>query len=131
MMRKGGYQAGNVQTPVKQVHPIWRGFGCILLFIIPVMAYTVAMMIVEANVTQRWFDIPPELVYSLPASVSRGLPASVTNLFLVKLLIAVAISFLLFGIFTVTYSLVYRMSGGYRLGPTDVPPPKQRPKRRR
>ncbi|MDI6814327.1 MAG: hypothetical protein QMD10_12455, partial [Desulfitobacteriaceae bacterium] len=44
------------------VHPIWRGIGCLMFLIIPVMSYAGAVLIVESNVLSRWIVMPPELL---------------------------------------------------------------------
>jgi hypothetical protein len=123
--------AADSKPKQKEIHPIWRGIGCILLFIIPLMSFAVAVLVVEENLQQGWFTIPPELIVALPVGIEAALPEWVTSYFLVKLLVAAAVAVMLFGLFTLFYSFVYGFGGGYSLKPGDVPPPRQKPRKRR
>ena len=85
----------------EQIHPVWRGIGCILVVIIPIMAYLLSHELVEGPLLSF---IPRELIYTpnlpdlgvIPAIWFRYLPA--------KLLVGGAIALLIFGFFTVVYS---------------------------
>lgn len=98
-----------------RVHPIWRGIGCLLLIIVPVISYVLADLLVKENLRQRWLAIPRELAG----------PASNPYLFS-KILLAVVVAVVIFGVFTVLYSLIFSLAGPPRYGPYDSPPPKRR-----
>lgn len=132
MNRRGsGTSTGSVETR-QEIHPIWRGFGCVMLVIIPLMAFALAVAVIDLNAEREWFDIPAELD-RLPSldDLGVGLPAWIVDEFYAKLLVAVVGAVLLFGIFVILYSLVYRMSGGYRPSPLDAPPQKRKTKKSR
>jgi hypothetical protein len=114
------------------IHPIWRGIGCILAVIIPLMAFAAAAILMDANAQRGWIEIPRDLE-RLPdlTRLAGSLPDWIIVDFYAKLLVAVAITLLLFGILTMIYSLVYRMGGGYRPSPVDAPPIKKKTKRSR
>lgn len=109
-----------------QIHPVWRGIGCILVVIIPIMAYILAHELVEGPLLGY---IPRELVFTpalpdlgvIPVIWFRYLPA--------KLLVGAVIALVIFGLLTVLYSVMYGMGGGYRRGATDAAPLKPRKKR--
>lgn len=122
--------ASGSQPTKREIHPLWRGIGCILLFVIPLMSYAAAVLIVEENFKRGWFPIPPELVVTLPTALEAALPEWVASYFLVKLLLAGAVSVMLFGLFTLLYSMVYGLGGGYQLKQGDVPPVRQKARKR-
>ena len=97
------------------VHPIWRGIGCILLILVPIITFAGAKLFVQANIKQRWIDIPQEMngSFSVPV-VGRVLFAD-----LAVWIILIVIGF---GILTVIYALFYRLLGPSRHGPLESPP---------
>ncbi len=102
------------------IHPIWRGIGCIFLFLVPVMSYLSATLIIQANIENKWVPIPEELVGP------EQIPFLFANL-LVTLLIMVAV----FGVLFIIYSIVYQSLGPPKYGPTDAPPPRKKIVRKR
>jgi hypothetical protein len=132
-MNRRGYGSNAKTTDnADEIHPIWRGFGCVMLFLIPVMAFAAAVSIIDLNAERNWFDIPADL-NRLPDlnKLITGLPAWIVDDFYAKLLVAVVFAVLFFGIFVIIYSLVFRMSGGYRPSPLDAPPQNRKTKKSR
>lgn len=109
-----------------EIHPIWRGIGCMLMIIIPIMAYAGAALLVEANFTQRWVPVP----YELAKTVSLPMIGAVPNLYAILIVTAI-LSLFGFGLMTFLFSLFYRMVGPPRYGPLDMPPVRQAPRKRR
>ena len=104
-----------------KVHPIWRGIGCLMLVIVPIISWSIASMFVEANKQGRWLDIPAGL----------GRPFGSTDL-VVTALVTLIVAVLLFAAYTIFYMLVYRVTGPPALGPLDAPPMKRkRPRKSR
>jgi hypothetical protein len=99
------------------VHPIWRGIGCFMFFIIPIMAYAGAVLLVQENVRQGWLPMPQELTRTITIPMLGSYP----NL-LAYLIVAVALTVVGFGVFTAIYSMFYSLVGPSRFGPLDVPP---------
>ena len=117
-----------------QVHPIWRGIGCLMLIIIPIMAYAAADVF--------YADAPGFSVFGMPVLPRSGdiydiifyFPITdgiAFRLSLFHIIFALLFSVIAFLIFSFIYSLVYRLAGPPKYGPTDAPPPKRRKKRRR
>jgi hypothetical protein len=83
-----------------RVHPVWRGIGFILMGLIAVMSYAGANLLVEANKTNQWVEVPPEIAYAFPWA---------PDLY-AELIVAIFLAMIGFGIMTVIYSLVYQVS---------------------
>jgi hypothetical protein len=99
-----------------KVHPIWRGIGCFVAILVPLVSYALSHLFVEANKVENWIFIPFDL---------RG-PSAIPFLFL-KLLLAVVIALALFSLYTFIYVVVYQMVGPPKYGPMDSPPLPRRP----
>jgi hypothetical protein len=136
----GRYQSYRVAEPEKKpwsVHPVWRGIGCILLVILPIISYSAAYLLVRENLKQKWVEVPAELAGSIDFSlVSRIFPAlepffeSLGPIFYLDLLITFLFVFFFFAIMTILYSLLFRAAGGSHYGPLDAPPVRKSPSRR-
>lgn len=61
----GKYEAysNKRKPPVKrEVHPIWRGIGFVMLILIPFMSYIGTLILLEENAKKGWFSIPGDLI---------------------------------------------------------------------
>jgi hypothetical protein len=97
------------------VHPIWRGIGCLLMIILPVISYAGAVLLVRENIRQRWIQVPAELTGSIV------LPY-LGRIFFLDLAVTVMLVILGFSLLMVLYAMVARIVGPQRYGPYDVPP---------
>jgi hypothetical protein len=106
-----------------EIHPIWRGIGCLLIILIPLLSYGIGSIVSNSGFLQNLFGVqlPPEL--TAPVNIPRI--GVIQNLYL-NLFLAVVISVILFAILTVLYSVVYRVAGPPKYGPLDAPPVKRR-----
>lgn len=107
------------------IHPIWRGIGCLFMLLIPVMAYAGATLLVEANFTERWVPISAELAAEVDVPIIGPVPHLYANL-----LVAVILALVGYGVVVMVYSLIFRWLGygPPKPGPLDAPP--RRPRRR-
>jgi hypothetical protein len=96
-------------------HPLWRGIGCLLIILIPIIAFAAARLLGQTNTRQGWVEIPEELTGSL------NLPVLGT-IYFVDLAVMIILIIIGFGILTVLYALMYRLFGPSRYGPLDAPP---------
>lgn len=127
----GRYSKYQTSMPAQKlpykIHPIWRGIGCFMLILIPIMAYAGATLLVQANRTQRWLPMPPELAQAIFIPILNQripyLPAI--------LIVTVLLSLIGFGVLSFFYAILYRAVGPSRYGPLDAPPVREMPKRRR
>lgn len=118
----------------KEVHPAWRGIGCVLIVIIPVLAFAIAQLLFMPEYRPAWLlsSIPPQLRFPLVIPTFGLLEEPITITYIVpKLGMVVAFSLAVSALFTIVYSLSYRAAGGYRLGPTDAPPIRRKVKKSR
>lgn len=105
----------SVQKPRRAVHPIWRGIGCVLIIMIPILSYAIASLVVEANLKQHWFQIPKEIAGSFTIPVVGAVGYT-------QLALTVIIMVIGYGLLTVFYAFIYRLFGPSSLGPMDAPP---------
>lgn len=115
-----------------QPHPIWRGIGCLIIILVPIISFALAAIIVQIGVNQNW-PIPYQLlgnpVVPAPLWNIAGLPPiltfiqSQTNLYAV-LAITVFFIIVLAAFVSVGYAVLYRFIGPPRYSPIDAPPVK-------
>lgn len=127
----GKYQSG-VKREEPRSHgpnPIWRGIGCLLMVIVPLMSYAAAELTMPLLQAQGL--IPRELLFT-PATpdwlrISPVVAQTYQTLFgrygiLAILALTIIYTILLGGFITVLYSYVYQLAAPSRYGPTDAPP---------
>lgn len=102
----------------REPHPVWRGIGFALMILTPILGWFGSVMLVEENLRQRWFPIPADLIWS-----------GSDPLFIVKIIVAVVLMFILFVVFQLITFLLIRIFGGTQYGPYDVPAVTYRGKR--
>ena len=120
----------------KDPHPIWRGFGCILVVVILMMSYATADLLIQENFHQGWVVLPPYLylplsIPSVPIPSVGTTPAINISYFFANLTVTLVLALMLFTIISIIYSIFYRASGGGRPGPMDAAQIKRRWKQRK
>jgi hypothetical protein len=112
------------RPPNAGVHPIWRGIGCLMIVIVPLMSFAGSYLFVRENFKQHWVAIPDLLLqyFELPF---------LGRVYYADLALTVFLMILGFGLVFVFYSLVYSLVGPPRYGPLDAPPPKRRARKLR
>jgi hypothetical protein len=112
-----------------EIHPVWRGIGCLLIIISPFIAYSLAHVLINMNLEAGWFLIPRDLAQTINIPVP-GLNISVPYLYAKLMLAAV---FLVFGIglLMIVYALIYQLVGPSRYGPLDAKPVRRSPKKKK
>lgn len=112
MSKYSMYQPQRKENPAKKpVHPIWRGIGCVLLVVIPVISYVTADYLINNRASIPWVVIPTELVV-------QNLP---DPMLIVKIFYTAIFVFVLYLLLTVITFIVNRFWGPSRYGPYDVP----------
>jgi hypothetical protein len=127
------YQREKDQRPWK-VNPVWRGIGCMLIIIIPIMSWFGATLFLQNNtiVPLPWQLTSPVLVPSFNIAQISGVVNSInvylraSNLIYAQLFFTGIFMFIGFGIMSLVYAVLYRVAGPARYGPFDVPPNKVR-----
>jgi hypothetical protein len=131
-----GRHRSSVQKPSGELgrqHPIWRGIGCLLMVLVPVISYAAADVSMEYYLCPRNL-VPRDLIFTIqaPELIARFLPglAYGFNKFLgnpylpATLLLTLFFILVLGGFFSFFYAVMYRMSAPTRYGPMDAPPPR-------
>lgn len=127
------YQRVSQKKPV--INPIWRGIGCILIVVVPLITYALTVIFIPTVLATGM--IPPELtrhvdfplwVYRTPfldviATFIRG----INNLWL-GVIMFIVILLLLTGISSLIYVSVLQVIGPPRYTEMDAPPPKYKAK---
>lgn len=109
------YLRANSKPRPWSIHPIWRGIGCILIILIPILSFVAAKLIVQENLQQKWVQIPDELTGSFDVP-------SIGQILYADLAVTVMLLVIGFGLLTIVYALIYRIFGPSQYGPMDVPP---------
>ena len=132
----GKYEKYHRKSPEKRrMNPIWRGIGCILIIVVPLLAYW--MMLVSVPLIIATGKIPYQLlghvhfhewVFKLRiTTLIASFISNINNLwiniimFFVMLLILTSVASLL-------YSMIYALIGPARYSELDAPPSKYKPK---
>jgi uncharacterized membrane protein YoaK (UPF0700 family) len=102
----------------KPTNPIWRGIGCILILITPIVSFAIANEVMLSGIVQDYIYLPPTLRYTVTLPVI-GIPVPY---FYGTLSLTVAVMVALFAVIFVVYSAMYKILGPSPYGPTDVPP---------
>jgi hypothetical protein len=117
----------------KEPHPIWRGIGCLMIILLPIISYALADATIQAGIDARWSFLPyellgrpqfPDIVWDY-WQISR-LVYPITKIDNLYANLALAFFYLVIfgGLASLGYAIIYRYLGPSRYGPQDVPPPK-------
>jgi hypothetical protein len=136
----GKYTTYN-RTPPKPrnvgVHPVMRGIGCIMMIVVPLLAYGTALFLVDYGIRQGW-PIPPNWLQPIrihPLLLRLQGLEPIWNFLLVQdnliavLVFTIAITIVVGGIMSVLYGYMYTLFGPPRYGPQDAPPIRVKVKR--
>jgi hypothetical protein len=124
------------QKPAARVHPIWGGIGCLLLVIIPIVAYAAADTFFDrvsgTGLELFGLTIIPRSgimfreIFSFPIWGDAVFRISLFHF--VFMVVFIVIGFL---IFSLVYAIIYRFTGPPKYGPTDSPPLRRSKRKRR
>jgi hypothetical protein len=137
----GKYTTRSVQAPQKPrntgVHPVFRGIGCIMMVVVPILAYGAALLLVDYGIQHGW-PIPPNwlgriTIHPLLLNL-RGLQPIWSflvrqNHLIATIVFTLAIIVVLGGIMSIIYGYMYTIFGPPRYGPQDAPPIRVKVKR--
>lgn len=125
------------KTVRREPHPIWRGIGCLLLIIMPLLAWGISELVFPI-IRQRWalpyeWTLPPQWpdwMWKIEFLVPYLSYTQRWSYFLVRLILWSGTLLLLWGGMSLVYAFLYA-----RLAPPDplrdlVPPPKVKRYRR-
>lgn len=108
----------------QRIHPVWRGVGCVFMILIPIIGYAGASVLLDLNGKNNWFPLPADLIARQGDFLYSYVPDSMLY---IKLILMVAISAILFGIFTwVSFLIINKFGVTDRNDPYYVPPVRTR-----
>ena len=114
------------QTPA-----IWRGIGCLLIIIVPIVAWLLAEGTLTRALAAGWplpyqllgYPVVPEGLWSIPGLYPILLFIRGQQHLYMKLLLTLAYVVLISATLSLIYALIYRVTGPPRYGPLDLPQP--------
>ncbi len=119
----------------REVHPVMRGIGCIMMVVVPIISYLAATVIVPAfpipllpGMTKA-LDVPPWLYNSLTGLQPLFNYIESQPLFVSFLVFAIVLTILIFSIMSIVYGFIYKAFGPSQYGPTDAPPIRKKVKK--
>jgi hypothetical protein len=118
------------KPPRNTVHPVMRGIGCIMMIVVPILAYGIALLLVNYGIGHGW-PIPPSWLQPITIHPLlfrlRGL-TPLWNFLLVQdnllaiVVFTIAIIVVIGGLMSIIYGYIYSLFGPPQYGPQDAPP---------
>ncbi len=113
-----------------KVNPVWRGIGCVLILLVPIMSWFTAQVFIQSSLSSTMprtmlepIKIRPMHVAEIDSVIRQAnLFFKDNNLVTGQLFLTVILMFIGFGILSVVYAMMYRVVGPPRYGPFDIPP---------
>ena len=121
------------------IHPVWRGIGCFMIILLPIMAWVGA----DVFMNSRLVPLPGTMYQPMALAYSDDAEVSFVNNYIAQvngflgrfttgqILFSIAFLFVGFGLISIIYAIMYRMGGARRYGRFDAPPIKKRGPTRR
>lgn len=107
-------------------HPIWRGIGCILMVVIPIITFVLSDILMGwMRVNVPGFSIPPNLRGSFAITSSW-----VVNDIWAVVGLTVILSFAAFAVLMIINSMIYAATGTKNLNTLNAPAQKYKPKKK-
>ncbi len=134
MAKYAKYQRKPIPKP--EQNPIWRGIGCLLIIIVPIMAYALMMVTLQPLIgsgivpeeLRGYAQFPP---WALTTPVIRNIAfflGGINDLYL-KLTSFFVILVLMTALSSLAYTMIFQVIGPPRYSSMDAPPPPGTPKR--
>jgi hypothetical protein len=130
MGKYSSYSRPKPKTRVVTVHPVMRGIGCVMMVVVPILAYGAAVLLVNYGGTHGW-PIPPNwfgppaihpLLWNLQGLTPILALIQAQNNLEANLIFAIALTIVIGGIMSLIYGYMYTLFGPPRYGPQDAPP---------
>lgn len=117
------------------MNPVWRGIGCVLIVVVPLMAYALMAIITPSVIASGWapgelrgyVQFPDWVLHTPTLGSIASLIGGINDLWL-KVVEFFVILVLLAGFFSLVYSIVFQIVGPPRYTVLDAPPPRHRPR---
>lgn len=118
-------------------HPIWRGIGCMIIIIVPLISFAIAYLTLpfffaRGLVPYQLTGIPqaPEILWKFLPRLA-GFVQRIIGFNNLKAYLTLTLVYTVFlgGILSLVYAVIYRFFGPSRYGPMDAPPQRGRVKK--
>ena len=133
----GKYQRYHQKPRAKpEIHPIWRGIGCVLIVLVPLMSY--GLMLVTTPPILDTGLVPYQLqgvvhfplwFYHYRIISSFAIFIDGFNNMWVSMIVFFVMLLILTAIISITYTILYQTVGPKRYTPLDAPPSKHKGKK--
>jgi hypothetical protein len=118
------------KTKERETHPVWRGIGCMIIGLVPILSYATAVvtypMFSSRGLVPRDLRVTmqmPNWMWSINPGLTSGIQKLVGNpQFLPMVLLTLIYIMVLGSLFSIVYSMMYRTLNPKRYGPMDAPP---------
>jgi len=112
------------------VHPVMRGIGCIMIVLVPILAYLGSILLVNYWAARGWVMVRawygPPTIHPLLWKVQGLVPIlnflQAQNNLEANLAFAFVITVIVGGLVSIIYGYTYSIFGPPRYGPQDAPP---------
>ncbi|NLG96814.1 MAG: hypothetical protein GX491_05595 [Chloroflexi bacterium] len=129
MPKYNEYLPRSTRRRERKAHPIWRGVGCLLMALGPVVAYAGADVLLKQNGENNWFPMPVDLIARPGHFIYQIIP---DPMIYIKIILTIAFAFVFYVIFLLlTFFLNTAFGVTERNDPYYVPPMTRKPRRRR
>jgi len=124
------YSRPKPKTRVVTVHPVMRGIGCLMMVLVPILAYGTAAILVNYGaghgwpIPRNWFGPPAihPLLWNLQGLAPVLVFIQAQNNLEANLIFTIALVVVIGGIMSIIYGYMYSLFGPPRYGPQDAPP---------
>jgi hypothetical protein len=118
--------------PPREVPAIWRGIGCLLMILVPVIAWILASGTIDRGLELGWpmpYQLTGHAVVPRALWGIQGIGPALSFIeqqphLYASVLLCIVYVILGGALITVIYSVLYRFVGPPRYGPLDAPPPR-------
>jgi hypothetical protein len=136
-MAKYNYFQKAKEPETKQIHPVWRGIGCLIMILTPIISGAASIVLLDFGRSQKWSflnQLSAPIRFSDIFYQIHTVKIAANYLSSIHYLQALILFFILFlmvfsGVFAFINALLYRMIGPPRYSPTDAPAPRVKTKR--
>jgi hypothetical protein len=126
------YDSYRKPLPAKnyEPHPVWRGIGCFIMLILPIISYAISVLAVDYGIQQgirlpqglAGYPVMPDVLFKVPGLVNLLFWIQSQNNIYAYLLVAFFFLVISGGTLAFVYALMYRVTGPSQYSEFDAPP---------
>jgi hypothetical protein len=135
-MRRGEVFRRETGNKKMTVNPLWRGFGCIAMFLLPVVTFGLTWFLTPVISATGYIPLDllgyvkfPDWTYRAPVlGIITSFIGGIKDLWL-NILVFIVILIVLIGIFSLAYTIVMQVMSPPRYSEIDAPPSRYKAKK--